>query len=209
MLAELAAAWSLDRLDDIADDGQSRPDFKVELSKEARDRATTRLFAFMGLHDSVRTRLMGRTLDLVEHEWAASAAWTAGAYEESAAHWALARPGADADSRAIRAERHAAAMWLQGRLRRARRELVVAIDDAQLTGASPEQCVIMAETFGAGGGPHEASARYPPLRNTGRCSTSPSLSGPGRRELAITTCSRDRSACSTQFGASGVDGRDQ
>jgi hypothetical protein len=102
----------------------------------------------MGLHDTVRERLAGRTLDREEHEWAASAAWTAGRYRESAAHWAQATPDADAESVAVRTERRAAALWLRGDLRRSRRELVAGLNRAELDGVSSEERLVMAETLG-------------------------------------------------------------
>jgi hypothetical protein len=147
VLAELANVWSLPAPDGTSD-WEDRPEPSLYLDPRIRERATTRFLAAMGLHDAVRQRLAGKTLGEEDHEWAAAAAWTAGQYRESARHWAQARPGSDPVSTAHRAERHAAALWLRGELRRGRRELIRALDEAALTGVPAEQRLAMAETLG-------------------------------------------------------------
>ena len=147
VLSGLAVNWSLPTLE-APPPREVRGEIELGLSPRARERATTRLLSVMGLHDSVRQRLAGRSLDREEHEWAASAAWTAGRYRESAEHWAEARPDGDAEDAAVRTERHAAALWLRGELRHSRRELVAGLKRAELYGVSPEERLVMAETLG-------------------------------------------------------------
>ena len=147
VLSALAVNWSIPPMDNVLP-WEERDPVELGLDSEARERATTRLFAVMGLHDTVRERLAGRTLDREEHDWAASAAWTAGQYRISADHWAKAKPGADPETTAIRTERRAAALWLRGELRHARRELDGGLERAELEGVSPEERLVMAETLG-------------------------------------------------------------
>jgi hypothetical protein len=147
VLGELAGYWSLP-----APAGPPPPravaDVTLELGSAAKQRATTRLFSTMGLHEAVRARLSGRALDREEHAWAAEAAWAAGQYREAVAHWDQATPGDDIESRAVRAERQAAVQWVRGSLRRAFADLMAALEAAERGGVPPKQRLIMAETAG-------------------------------------------------------------
>ena len=61
VLSELAANWSLPPLE-RPPPLEARSEVELGLSSQARERATTRLFSVMGLNDTVRERLAGRTL---------------------------------------------------------------------------------------------------------------------------------------------------
>ena len=147
VLSELAETWSLSPLS-APPAREACSDVPLDLPADARARATTRLLTVMGLHDSVRERLANRILDAQESEWAAEAAWTSGQYLQSAEHWAKAKAEASPDSEAITAERRAAALWLRGELRRAKRELLAALAKAESDGTSPRERLVMAETLG-------------------------------------------------------------
>ena len=146
-LDTLARRWSLPAIP------QPRPcptpDARTTTVRDTRQQqATTRFFVHVGLRAQVRRRLEDHASTTEEHGWLADAYWGAGRYRQAADHWALAHPGNDSNSITARREREAACLWLQGRLRKARRLLTHTMADTRLRDADPQNRLLLAETLG-------------------------------------------------------------
>jgi hypothetical protein len=144
---ELADAWRLSPIG-TRPPKVDRASIQFSAPEVRQERATTRLYASMGLHNEVRERLEGRSLDHEEETWAARAAWARGQYREYADHWRRAMPGEDNESWAMRARHDGAALWLRGELRRARAQLARHVDEAKRRGVTVERRLDLIEVWG-------------------------------------------------------------
>jgi hypothetical protein len=137
VLKEIGRQWGVSL---NARPGQPRPwSPDVPIDPRLKQRATVELFALMGLHREVDSRI-----ELCRaHDWEvlAQTRWAQGRYADAGAAWTRARAGA---SPAARAERAGAVAWIRGEFRGARDLLVEALREAEGT---LEERLTLAETL--------------------------------------------------------------